>query len=208
MLEKYEVQYDTRYCYPESDVLTNKLNIKDDALLLEAERKITAIRMIEASKKRIRGRFDFEHLKRIHFFIFRDVYDWAGQVRTVNISKGNQFCRVEFIEGQANELLEKLQQEHCLKGLQTKEEVSKRLAYYLGELNAIHPFREGNGRSQRMFVEHLAHSLGYKIDFGKINRDEMLKASIQAFDLEYSLLEKLLSGAMEKEQKRTKRHVR
>lgn len=208
MFEKYEVQHDSRYCYPESDVLTNKLNIKDDALLLEAERKITAIRMIEASKKRIRGKFDFEHLKRIHFFIFRDVYDWAGQVRTVNISKGNQFCRVEFIESQAKELLDQLQKEHCLKTVQTKEALGGKLAYYLGELNAIHAFREGNGRSQRMFIEHLAQSLGYRIDFGKISREEMLKASIKAFDLDYSMLENLICGAMEKEPNKVKRQVR
>jgi len=96
----YEFEYDSRYCYPNSKVLKNKLNILDAVQLENAERKITSLRTMEAIQKGIRGKFDFNHLKRIHKFLFGDIYSWAGKVRLVNISKGNQFCKVEFIEQQ------------------------------------------------------------------------------------------------------------
>ena len=85
----YEFEYDIRYCYPNSNVLKNKLNIVNAELLEEAERRITSLRTTEAMKKGIRGKFDFNHLKRIHKFLFGDIYDWAGKIRVVNISKGN-----------------------------------------------------------------------------------------------------------------------
>ena len=89
-------------------------------------------------------------------------YEWAGEIRTVNISKGNRFCRCDYIEPQINKLLSKLKDENCLKDYD-KEKVAERLAYYLGEINVIHPFREGNGRTQRLFIEHIADSLGYSL---------------------------------------------
>lgn len=79
--------------------------------------EITSVRMAETMNgKWIRGKFDFEHLKRIHKYLFGDIYDWAGKVRPVNISKGNQFCRVEFIEDQMSEIFGKLRAENYLKG--------------------------------------------------------------------------------------------
>ncbi len=75
-------------------MLKNKLNI-NNIELLEAERSITSLRTAEAMKKGINGKFDFNHLKRIHKFLFGDIYDWAGKIRIVNISKGNHFfCRI------------------------------------------------------------------------------------------------------------------
>lgn len=205
----YEYEYDARYCYPGSRVLKNKLNIMDEEELREAEREITSVRIAEAlNGRRVRGKYDFGHLKRIHKFLFGDIYEWAGKVRLVNISKGNQFCRVEFIEMQMNEIFDKLAEEKYLKDLKCPEEIGKRLAYYLGEINAIHPFREGNGRAQRLFIEHLAHSIGYRLDLMKIGRDDMLLASVKAFERDYTMLEGLLINALEKEPKRIKKKIR
>lgn len=194
----YEYEWDSKYCYPNPHVLKNKLNITDQTELDAAERAITAIKTSQVSITRIEGRFDFEHLKRIHKFLFEDIYDWAGCVRTVNISKGNQFCRFDYIEPQMNELLNKLKAENYLLGYKTTDEFGKKLAYYLGEINVIHPFREGNGRAQRMFIEHLAHNAGYTLDFMKIRSEDMLEASARAYAREYDLMEKIIIGALTK----------
>ena len=95
---------DELYCYPGGDVLKNKLNITDDELLHDVERKLTAIRIDELLRRRVRGSFDFEHLKAIHFFIFQDLYAWAGQPRKINIAKGVMFCDAMFIDDMAKEI--------------------------------------------------------------------------------------------------------
>jgi len=192
----YEYEYDTRYCYPNSNTLKNKLNIMDAYQLEDAERKITSLLSMEALQKGIRGKFDFNHLKRIHKYLFNDIYDWAGKMRLVNISKGNQFCKVEFIEMQMNEVLDKLSNENYLRDIPIKKELASRLAYYFGEINAIHPFREGNGRCQRLFLQLLCDSLGYELDFTGISQSEMLEASDKSFKLDYDLLESLLERSL------------
>ena len=194
----YEYEWDSKYCYPNSFVLKNKLNIKNQTELENAERAITSLKASQASLERIEGGFDFEHLKKIHKFLFGEIYDWAGNVRTVNISKGSRFCSAEYIEPQINELFEKLKEEDYLRCCKSKEELGKRLAYYLGEINVIHPFREGNGRTQRMFIEHLAYSAGYLLDFMKISSEDMLEASVRAFVCDYGLMEIIITNALEK----------
>lgn len=145
----YEYEQDNYYCYPNSSVLKNKLNIRDADELKSAEREITSLRTAQAILNRIEGNFDFEHLKKIHYFLFGDIYEWAGKIRTVNISKGNQFCLYEYIQDQLDEIFMKLCRENYLKDCNEKIEIAKRLAYYLGEINSIHPFREGNGRGTK-----------------------------------------------------------
>lgn len=83
---------DSKYCYPNSNVLKNKLNITDDKVLFEAEKELTTIRLKELQSNPIRGKYDFSHLKAIHKYIFQDIYTWAGKERTVEIGKGNLFC--------------------------------------------------------------------------------------------------------------------
>lgn len=197
----YEYEWDSKYCYPQSHVLKNKLNITNQGELETAERAITAVKTSQASVSHINGNFDFEHLKRIHKFLFEDIYDWAGCIRTVNISKGNQFCRVDYIETQINDLFKKLKDENYLLDCKTIDEIGKRLAYYLGEINVIHPFREGNGRTQRLFIEHLAYHAGYELDFMKISSQDMLEASVKAYACEYDLMEKIIIRALTKTDK-------
>jgi cell filamentation protein len=192
----YEYEQDSYYCYPNSFVLKNKLNIRDMEVLKSAEREITSLRTTQAMLNRIDGNFDFEHLKKIHYFLFGDIYEWAGRIRTVNISKGNQFCLCEYIQDQMDEIFKKLCQENFLKDYNEKIEIAGKLAYYLGEINSIHPFREGNGRAQRMFIEHLAASLGYQLDFMKISREEMLEASARSFVMDYEMMEELMLRAL------------
>ena len=192
----YEYEQDNYYCYPNSFVLKNKLNIQNADELKSAEREITSLRTAQAILIRIEGNFDFEHLKKIHYFLFGDIYEWAGKIRKVNISKGNQFCLCEFIQNQMDDIFKKLRRENYLKNCNDKSEIARKLAYYLGEINSIHPFREGNGRAQRMFVEHLAASLSYQLDFMKISSEEMLEASARSFVLDYEMMEELMLRAL------------
>ena len=191
----YEYQMDSDYCYPGTFILKNKLNITDENELKSAERSITSLRTAQLIQNPIEGKLDFNYLKSIHKFIFGDIYDWAGKIRTVNIAKGNPFCRCEFIEEQMDLVMRKLEKENYLENLNI-EKLAERLAYYIGEINAIHPFREGNGRTQRMFIECVAMHNGFLLDFSKITNEEMLEASIQTFNLEYGLMSKLLLKAL------------
>lgn len=192
----YEYEQDCYYCYPNSFVLKNKLNIIDADELQAAEREVTSLRTAQAMVEKIDGRFDFSHLKKIHRFLFGDIYEWAGKTRTVNISKGNQFCLCEYIQEQMEEVFKKLKGEYYLQNCKSKNEIAQRLAYYLGEINSIHPFREGNGRAQRMFMDHLVASLGYQLDFMKIKNEEMFEASVKTFDLDYRMMEELILRAL------------
>jgi len=147
-------------------VLINKLGIEDAGNLHVAEREIISLRIANAKINVITGNFDSLHLRKIHRYIFGDIYEWAGEIRWVNIAKGNMFCNYEFIEQNADSLFKNLKQEDYLKDT-PKEKVPLRLSYYLSEINVLHPFREGNGRTQRLFIEYLAENAGYSVDFSR-----------------------------------------
>ena len=199
----YQYEYDEQYCYPDSSVLKNKLNITEQDKLDIAERQITAVKLLALKMSPIPGNLDFQHLCAIHRFIFSDIYNWAGVSRCVNISKGNLFCNFRFIDNAINDLFEKLKKENYLIGL-SKNEIAKKLSYYISELNAIHPFREGNGRVQRVFIEYLAQVAGYHTDFSDVTAQEMIEASVDSFLIHYekmeALFEKITAPIPEKEQ--------
>ena len=188
----YEYERDDYYCYPDSSVLKNKLNIKDEKALNEAEREITAIKTLELIDKPLNGELDFDYIKRLHKHLFSDIYDWAGELRKTDISKGNIFCQHELIEVNAKVLFNELKAENYLEKLD-KDAIVKRLAYYLGDLNTIHPFREGNGRVQRLFIRELASRVDYLVNFNGINAEEMIRASDKTFHHDYGMMEELLA---------------
>jgi len=184
--------WDYVYCYPNSSVLENKLNITDEKELYEAEREITTSKIYILQEHFVKGNFDLKHLQAIHKFIFCDIYKWAGKLRTVNISKGEMFYRFDYIEQAAADLFNKLKNDNYLMGLST-EEIVKKISFYFGEINVLHPFREGNGRTQRVFIEYLAKAAGYDVDFSPISKNEMINASIRAFDCDYLPMEEMFS---------------
>jgi cell filamentation protein, protein adenylyltransferase len=135
---------DDPYTYENSTVLVNKLGLRSQTELDAFEAEISSARAEEALPE---GTLDFVHYKAIHHHLFQDVYDWAGQIRTVRISKGgNPFCFPENIESQATKLFGDLRAANYLQNLDATTYSSK-AAHFLAELNAIHAFREGNGRS-------------------------------------------------------------
>ncbi len=186
----YEYEWDVGYCYPNSYILRNKLSITNKELLDEAERQITALKILDLKMKPLKGNLNKNHLIYIHKYIFEDIYSWAGKTRSVNIAKGNKFCNCVFIEEKLEELFIELQQDKFLIGLSLDEAIIK-LSYYMSELNAIHPFREGNGRTQRMFIEYLSNVAGYHIDFSSISEEEMLEASVESFVKKYDKMDNI-----------------
>ena len=184
----YDYEWDERYCYPHSFVLKNKLGIKDSKALSVAERELTSLRLTAAMVKPIKGSFDFDHLRRIHRFIFGDIYTWAGKARTVNISKGNQFCLSHNIEMMASSIFDKLKKDNYLIN---SDNVPVRLAYYLSEINVLHPFREGNGRTQRLFIKYLASVAGYDVDYSLVSPKGMIIASAESFACEYGKINEM-----------------
>ena len=184
---EYNYEWDIRYCYENSNVLRNKLGITDADALRVAEREIAAVRVLEAERTPIRGKLDFKHLCDIHRYIFGDIFEWAGKLRTVNISKGNPFCHAEVLSTYGIDLFEKLKAESYLFET-SQEKISERLAHYLSEINVMHPFREGNGRAQRMFIEYLALAAGYRADFTHVTAKEMIEASVLAFDRDEAMM--------------------
>lgn len=181
---------DRIYCYPDSDVLKNKMGVRDSERLSQLERRLTMLRLLELIDKPIRGKFDLKHLQAIHKYIFQDIYEWAGEIRKVDIAKGNMFCNVRFLSGQSAEIFGKLKEEDYLQGLE-EEDLIGRLAYYFSEINALHPFREGNGRSQREFIRCLALHNGYVVNFANASKEEMMKASEDSFLCDYRAMEQL-----------------
>jgi fido (protein-threonine AMPylation protein) len=169
------------YLDPASGVLKNRLGIADAATLEQTEADFAAARSRELSQTPLKGRFDLAHLGAIHRYLFGDVYEWAGQLRTVDIGKGSQlFAHHAHIANAAAPIFTGLAEEQHLAGL-SPAAFGDRAAHYLGELNALHPFREGNGRAQREFVSHLAQAAGYYIAWENVTQQDMLEASIQSF---------------------------
>ena len=183
---------DIVYCYPNTDVLINKLGIREPEKLHKFEKRLTMLRLLDLIDCPIKGAFDLKHLQTIHAYIFQDLYEWAGKIRTVDIAKGNMFCNVMFIESQADEIFGKLRADKYLERL-PRDAFIKKLAYYFSEINALHPFREGNGRSQREFIRSLAIKNGYIIKFADISEAEMIKASQDSFLCDYGAMEALFN---------------
>jgi cell filamentation protein len=195
-LYKYN-EYNDIYCYENTNVLINKFDIHDPILLNNAERQITALKIAEFEKSPVSGKLDLPYLKKIHKFIFEDIYNWAGEIREGDfLIKGDSiFCRAMYIESMAADIYNKLKSEAFLKNLNKSDFIS-RLAFYMGEINALHPFREGNGRTARIYFRQLCKNAGYQLNFHKIKKEDLIKADIMAFSRDYTLLETLLDRAI------------
>ncbi len=160
----------------------NLFNIKDYAALQPLEAAHAAKRAYQLEIRGMKGKFDTAHLRAIHKYLFQDVFPWAGELRVVNISKGNtNFGPAMHIGSALTELFERLAKEKQLTGLSAFKFV-ERSAFYLGEINAIHPFREGNGRTQREFIRQLAlhaeHPLSWSLEGTGFTQQQMIDASI------------------------------
>ena len=170
------------YCYPGTTILRNRFDIRDARFLAEIESIYSQQRLAELyTQQPVAGRFGLTHLSRIHRFIFQDVYPWAGQLRTVRIHKDQTtFAYPENIPGEAERIFGALRQENFLT-LLPQAQLSERLAWYIAELNVLHPYREGNGRALRAFLRALLLRRGLLLDFERLEPAEWLQASVAAY---------------------------
>ncbi len=181
---------DDPYTYTNSTVLRNLLDLREAAELNAFEAEISTQRATEPLPA---GQLDFAHYCAVHHHLFQDVYDWAGKPRTVRISKGgNPFCFPENIDGEARKLFDKLKAGNFYRELTTDEFVAK-ATHFLAELNAIHCFREGNGRSQLAFFDMLAAYAGHQLDMDELDGEKMLNAMIESFDGDETQLRSLIA---------------
>jgi cell filamentation protein len=169
----FDSQFDDRH-----RVLRNTLNLTDSALLETAIASLSHIRVAELEESPLPGKFDIQHLRKIHHHIFQDVFPWAGDFREVTTSRTNSFGfpPPQFLIPSLETLFTALKTEKHLIGL-TPDDFATRAGHYLGELNAIHPFREGNGRTQREFIRTLALHAGHKLSWRNLTPDENNSAS-------------------------------
>ncbi len=194
---RYEYEDNGQYCYPHTHILKNKLDIHDKEQLFKAEQELSSARYFEISQRPIPGDFSLEHLCAIHRYIFQDIYEWAGQIRTVDISKGTIFCLTQFIEIEFQKVHEWLVDNNFLTDVEDKQVMAKRLAYLIGEINMIHPFREGNGRAQRVYIEYVCMNNGhFDIDFSRTTRNDMVLASKESSVLNYEPFKLLLYNCL------------
>jgi cell filamentation protein len=165
---------------PGNNCPRNLFGITDYSKLQPIETIFTLKRSAQLSSLGITGAFDSTHLRSIHRYLFQDVFPWAGEFRAVNISKGDStFGPATHIASALTETLAKLKAESLLINL-TPQAFAARAAFYLGEINAIHPFREGNGRAQREFIRQLALHAGHPLSWAGFTQAEMTNASIQS----------------------------
>lgn len=154
------------YVYPGTTVLRNLAGLEDVDALADHEAQTSTLRLAQLAGMNLSGSYDLVHLQAFHRFIFQDIYSWAGELRSVPLGKpGSMFALPEHIENYSAEVLNQLAREQYLRGL-SHDEFAERLTHYYAEINAVHPFREGNGRTQRAFLRQLAmeadHSLGWE----------------------------------------------
>ncbi|MCX7381319.1 MAG: Fic family protein [Alphaproteobacteria bacterium] len=165
---------DDPYVYPGTTILKNALGITDPDELDLMERRLVRVRLDEGVPG---GEFDLAHLRAIHRHLFRDIYAWAGEIRTVEIAKGgHQFQFSPYIVTGMNDVHRRLEQSDFLRGL-SRREFALASGPIIGDVNYVHPFRDGNGRTQLLYLEQLAEQAGHPIDLAHIDPQRWLAAS-------------------------------
>lgn len=166
-------------CYPGTNVLKNKADLTKQDELDQFEQLMFLIRAEEPLPA---GALDYAHYRAIHHHFFQDVYQWAGQTRQIRTGKGgNWFCYPEFIDAEMNRIFRELQDEGHLVNCGRVEDFAARAAHYIAEINAVHPFREGNGRCQLTLLNILMQVAGLEMVEDNIDEAAFMKAMIDSF---------------------------
>ncbi|MEM7799045.1 MAG: Fic family protein [Chloroflexota bacterium] len=174
---------DPVYCYPpDYSVLKNLPGYRDQSQLDAFERAAT----LERSRQGIpTGNFDLKHLQAIHGHLFQDVYAWAGKLRTVEIEKGgHQFQFRQYIETGMADIYKRLKDDNFLKG-RSAEAFAKGAGEIIGDVNYVHPFRDGNGRTQLQYLKLLGAQAGHELDLARLERSSWIEASREAHKANY-----------------------
>lgn len=186
--------WDRVYCYPpDFAVLINKLNIREREALDLTEGQLVAQRIREGVP---RGAFDLNHLQAIHRHLFQDIYAWAGQLRTVALRKDtDQFMAPGRLETGMKFIHERLMSQGFLRGL-SPSEFADQAGIVIGDINYLHPFREGNGRTQLLYLKQLAEFAGHRLDLTRLDRDAWMQASRNAHMGDFELMGRCIDRAL------------
>lgn len=177
-MSRYDATEDP-LCYPGTSILKNKADLQDQDELDQFEQLMFLTRSEEPLPH---GELDYDHYKRIHRHFFQDVYDWAGQPRELRTAKGgNWFCFPENIDVQMEKLFGELAEENHLTGISNPLDFAARAAHFTAEINAIHPFREGNGRCQLTLLDILLDLSGFEMNEDLIDPERFMDAMIASF---------------------------
>jgi cell filamentation protein len=175
----------------QSGLLRNRLGITDARALRHVEAELTTSRIYDLIRSPIPGAYDLAHLRAFHRQIFQDLYDWAGELRTVSIGRGRLFSLPQHLEADAGELFGWLARAEYLRGRDRAAFVDDLTELY-ADLNALHPFRDGNGRTQRAFLGQLAVDAGHPIHWAAMDPAENNAASKAAEEGDNDALRALL----------------
>ena len=176
----YSMDSSGESCYPGTTVLINKLGIREQTILTDTEQTIASLHSIEIENSPPSEPFTFEFYCSLHRRLFSDIYDWAGQLRTVNISKQTtRFYPASDLQSMGNAKFAYLQEMQEFSNLPRSEFIAEITDFY-HELNMLHPFREGNGRTQRLFFTLLIRRAGYDILFSDCDLSQLMVATVYA----------------------------
>lgn len=183
----------TKYNTYDQDEYLLKSNLLGAQNIQELEQLERVAFYLSSSKAENDG-FDFllpisaDSVIELHKVLFKNIYNFAGKFREVSLMKDQtRFCEPQFIEEQLNKISKDINEEETWGSM---EQAAAQLAYYKTELNMIHPFREGNGRTIRLVIREIAKSMGYSWHFEIIEKTEYLEAMI-SLQTDTSELEKL-----------------
>lgn len=180
-------------CYENTTVLKNKFDIRDEQQLDALEQSITSMLIAKAAIEIPFENVDFDFYKNLHKYIFSDIYEWAGNVRKIDMSKkGTNFCSADKIEERGNAIFNRLRKNEFLKRYSDDEFIVEFTDLYC-DLNYLHPFREGNGRTQRLFLSMLVDYLGKNLDFSEIDTDVLMIATIKSVSGDIFMLRDIFS---------------
>lgn len=176
----YSIESSNDSCYPGTSVLVNKLGIQNQDQLDENETLIVGVKSLQFELAPFPEPLDFDYYKKLHRFLFDELYEWAGTVRSIDLSKQHtRFCPASEIESLAGRMFSRIEQMDFLCGLPRNDFIAELTDFY-SSVNYLHPFREGNGRIQRLYFRQLAQRAGYKLDFAAVDSDRMMIATIHA----------------------------
>lgn len=179
----------------DNGVLKNKFGIHDEGKLHHIEEGIVLSLITHIYNEGFPGNFDKSHLLAIHKYLFSNIYYFAGVIRAENIIKDETlFCQFHLIDQALDNLFLNLSNVK----VKNKSELALAIALFYSELNMIHPFREGNGRTSRIFFKLYARSIGYDINFEKVDTEDMLKSTIYSVANDNSKLEDIFKRIITK----------
>lgn len=196
----YSIDASDNGCYPDTSVLINKLGIQNQVQLDENETLITTVQSLKFELDPFPEELNFTYYKRLHHFLFESLYEWAGEIRSVNLSKQHtSFCPADEIESLSTATFGRLKRNQYLQGLSREDLLNELVDLYVS-VNYIHPFREGNGRVQRLYFRQLAQRAGYRLNFAGVDSDQMMIATIHAASGVTETMRQVFEQILEKSQ--------